>query len=142
MKYTIDIDGMEYMLDLDKTMKWISECPSNENRVDTEIHIIEPLDEDSDINIPVEDDMEEYPSTVAVPSTKEVTESKSNKNPQMSEIRWNLVFKLIDTLFSSGYNSDRDIACLLCNNRELTFAHRLAINTLMDMGILKICEEK
>lgn len=142
MKHTIDINDMEYMLDLDKVMKWISECPSNENRVDTEIHIIEPLDEDNDINMPVEDDMEEYPSTVAVPSTKEVTESKSNKNPQMSEIRWNLVFKLIDTLFSSGYNSDRDIACLLCDNRELTFAHRLAMNTLMDMGILKICEEK
>ena len=142
MKNIIDIDGMEYMLDLDKAMKWISECPSNENRVDTEIHIVEPLDEEGTVDAPVEDDMEEYSTTLSVPSTKEVTESKSNKNPQMSEIRWNLVFKLIDTLFSSGYNSDRSIACLLCSNRELTFAHRLVMNTLMNMGILKICEEK
>lgn len=142
-KETVSINGKEYILDLDKAMKWVSNCPSNETSTETEIHIIEPLDdeENSSTVVSVDEEGNEYAS-LSIPSTKEVTEVKSTKNPQMSDFRWQLLYRLIDQLFTDGF--DKENGCLhpLQSDNELTFAHRLAMNTLINMGILKVSEQK
>lgn len=143
-KETVSINGKEYILDLDKAMKWVSNCPSNETSIETEIHIIEPLDDEDSLPpvVSVDEDGNEYAS-LTMPSTKEVTEVKSTKNPQMSDFRWQLIYRLIDQLFTDGYDKE-DGGSLhpLQSDNELTFAHRLAMNTLINMGILKVSEQK
>lgn len=106
-----------YIIDLDHLMKWVSTSPTSERNVVSAITQIYPVMGDNEEDITEE--------TILDYSTKEITEHKETLNDTMSNIRYDIVKILLNTLMFDANNGE-----------ELSFQQKLAINTLINKKIL------
>lgn len=105
-----------YILDLDKLMKWVSTSPTSERNMVSSITQVYPVMGDNEVNIPDELDY----------STKEITEQKETLNDTMCNIRYDIIKIMINTIMSFDVN----------NEEEMSFQQKIAMNTLINKGIM------
>jgi len=101
-----EINGKFYAIDMDMVMKWVAESPSNERNISTT----------TTISYPVMDGDEEIVE-------KEISENKSSINDVMSNVRYDFVRILLNTL-------------LTASTMDLSVAQRIAFNTLISKNII------
>jgi hypothetical protein len=114
----IEIDGNCYIIDMDALMKWVSETPVSEKNINTITTMTYPMMEGEDV---VE---------------KEISETKSSLNDVMNNVRYDFVRLLINTLFTTFTNELNQIISF--SMKDLSFAQRIAFNTLMAKKIIRI----
>lgn len=115
----IEINGKYYIIDMDKLMSWVSETPISERNINTTTTMTFPITNDGD-----EDIIE-----------KEISETKSTMNDAMNSIRYDFVRILINSLFTTLVSDVNQILTYSLN--DLTFAQKIAFNTLLDRNIIK-----
>ena len=108
--------NITYIIDLDKLMKWVSNNPSSERNIVSSITQIYPIMDENEEDISNEG--LDY-------STKEITEHKETLNETMSNIRYDIIKLLLNVLM---LNVDIE--------EEMTFQQKLALNTLINKGII------
>lgn len=113
----IDIDGKYYIIDMDAVMQWVSETPNSEKNINTITTITYPIIDGEEV---VE---------------KEVSENKSSLNDTMNNVRYDFIRILLNTLLTTFTNEMNQIVSY--SYKDLTFAQKLAFNTLMSKKIIK-----
>lgn len=112
----ISIDGKFYKIDMDAVMKWVSESPTSERNINTTTTITYPMIEGEDV---VE---------------KEISENKSSINDVMSNVRYDFIRILINTLFTTFTNEINQVISF--SLKDLSFAQKIAFNTLIAKNII------
>ena len=112
---TIDFKNKKYSFDLDKLMKWVAATPSNEKNIDITITQTSPIfNEDNEV--------------IEGGSVKEITETKSNLNNTMNQIRFEFMRMIMATVLEHYTN--------YVGENEFTPQQEICINTLKNKGIL------
>lgn len=106
-----------YIINLDNLMKWVSTTPTAERNVISSITQIYPI---------MGENGEDIPEEALDYSTKEITEHKETLNETMSNIRYDVIKLLLNTLMLS----------VNIESEELSFQQKLALNTLINKGII------
>jgi hypothetical protein len=112
----IDIDGKYYIIDMDAVMKWVAETPNSEKNINTITTMTYPIIEGEEM---VE---------------KEISETKSNLNEIMNNVRYDFVRILLNTLFTTFTTELNQV--LTFSFKDLSFAQKIAFNTLMAKKII------
>lgn len=106
-----------YIIDLDKLMKWVSTTPASERNIVSSITQIYPVIGENE-EVITDDALSDY-------GTKEITEHKETLNDTMSNIRYDIVKLLLTTaMLDTNYEE------------EMSFQQKLALNTLINKGII------
>jgi hypothetical protein len=115
----------KYVLDLNKIMDWVSNLPKSERSVITTITQTYPIVENTY-------DEEKVDVTVSEIPQKEISETKSETNETMSNIRWDLMKTLLFTLLQNEN---------IVTEGDLSFSDQIIFNTLTMKGFIKIIED-
>lgn len=114
------IDDKVYYLNLDTLFTMIAETPNNEKIVNTTITQYYGGEEQENIN-----------------NGKEITETKSNMNETMNNVKYDFIKYLVSCLLSNGYGSEGSPISIM-RFRDLSVGQVLCLNTLIEYKIL--CE--
>lgn len=117
-------DYARYYIDCDAFMKWVSNCPHNEQNVETQITQMFPNVEQMEISTEDEEGNEMSVEYIQ----REITETKNSKNEQTITTRVTLLMGLVNIVLDYPNENDTE---------ELSLRKQLAANTLVNMGILK-----
>ena len=113
-----EIDGKNYIIDLDRLMSWVAETPSSEKNINTITTMTYPITNDSN-NI---ENME-----------KEISETKSTLNETMNNIRYDVIRNLFNVLFTTLSVDDTIINF---TEKNFSFPQKLVFNTLLSKKII------
>ena len=113
-----EIDGKNYIIDLDRLMSWVAETPSSEKNINTITTMTYPITNDSN-NI---ENME-----------KEISETKSTLNETMNNIRYDVIRNLFNVLFTTLTVDDTIINF---TEKNFSFPQKLVFNTLLSKKII------
>lgn len=113
-----EINGKNYIIDLDKLMSWVTETPSSEKNINTITTMTYPITNDSN-NI---ENME-----------KEISETKSTLNETMNNIRYDIIRNLFNVLFTTLSVDDTIINF---TEKNFSFPQKLVFNTLLSKKII------
>lgn len=113
----IDIDGTNYIIDMDALMAWVSETPTSEKNISTITTVTYPAVEEDNI---VE---------------KEISESKSTLNEVMNNVRYDFARILINTIVSTYVSNGGEFAPYSIS--DMNIGQKIAFNTLLAKGIIK-----
>jgi hypothetical protein len=113
-----EINGKNYIIDLEKLMSWVTETPSSEKNINTITTMTYPITNDSN-NI---ENME-----------KEISETKSTLNETMNNIRYDIIRNLFNVLFTTLSVDDTIINF---TEKNFSFPQKLVFNTLLSKKII------
>ena len=113
-----EIDGKNYIIDLDRLMSWVAETPSSEKNINTITTMTYPITNDSN-NI---ENME-----------KEISETKSTLNETMNNSRYDVIRNLFNVLFTTLSVDDTIINF---TEKNFSFPQKLVFNTLLSKKII------
>ena len=125
-----------YYIDCNAFMKWVSDCPHNEQNIDTEIVQMYPNVDGPDIRV-VDGNMADINYI-----QRQVTETKSSKNETTVSARMSLLMTFINVLMELNPYldyGDKDFTVSM-EIEKMPFRYQLAASTLLQLGILKECE--
>ena len=111
----IQIDGKYYKIDMDALMAWISEVPSSEKNINTITTLSYPIAEENMVE-------------------KEITENKSTLNDVFTNVRYDFVRSLLNTLLTATVDGMGNV--LGARISDFTFGQQLAFNTLLAKKII------
>jgi hypothetical protein len=113
-----EINGKNYIIDLDRLMSWVTETPSSEKNINTITTMTYPITNDGN-NI---ENME-----------KEISETKSTLNETMNNIRYDIIRNLFNVLFTTLSVDDTIINF---TEKNFSFPQKLVFNTLLSKKII------
>ena len=118
-------NGEEYYFDCNALMKWVMDCPHNEQNVETQITQMFPNMESAAATMETDDGDEVSIDFIQ----REITETKNTKNDVAVATRVNLIMTFVNALLE-----------LECRDNP-SFRHQVAANSLLQLGILKQIEK-
>lgn len=124
-----DFNGKAFYIDMKALISFLTTSSSDEKQNDTSITQIYAIDQ------------EEMSNNDVKMVSKEVSETKSNINDTMVNIRYDLVKNLLNALIEPIQNENGGIV-YINNLNEMNFAQTLCLNTLKAEGILKELNEE
>lgn len=123
-----DFNGKTFYIDIKALMSFLTKSSSNEKQNDTSITQIYAVDQ------------EENSNDVKMVS-KEVSETKSNINDTMVNIRYDIIKYMLNGLLEPIQNENGRIV-YINNLDEINFTQTLCLNSLKAEGILKELNEE
>ncbi len=114
----IENEDKKYAIDVDRLMAWVSETPSSEKNINTITTMTYPITNGEEQDI-VE---------------KEVSETKSNLNEVMNNVRYDLIRNLLSVILTTYTNEMNQIITLTPS--DLSFGQKIAFNTLLHKRII------
>lgn len=124
-----DFNGKTFYIDMKALISFLTTSSSDEKQNDTSITQIYAIDQ------------EEMNNNDVKMVSKEVSETKSNINDTMVNIRYDLVKNLLNALIEPIQNENGGIV-YINNLGEMNFTQTLCLNTLKAEGILKELNEE
>lgn len=124
-----DFNGKAFYIDMKALISFLTTSSSDEKQNDTSITQIYAIDQ------------EEMSNNDVKMVSKEVSETKSNINDTMVNIRYDLVKNLLNALIEPIQNENGGIV-YINNLNEMNFTQTLCLNTLKAEGILKELNEE
>lgn len=124
-----DFNGKAFYIDMKALISFLTTSSSDEKQNDTSITQIYAIDQ------------EEMSNNDVKMVSKEVSETKSNINDTMVNIRYDLVKNLLNALIEPIQNENSGIV-YINNLNEMNFTQTLCLNTLKAEGILKELNEE
>ena len=126
----LTLNGTRYALDMEKVVEFFVQTPAAAKQNSTSIsHTYSPIEAepDDDGNYPDTDDF--------VISEKSVTDVKFGVNDNVTQLKFNLIMTLIE----KALPEDTDMPA---EYDDMPFGRKVAINTLIECGILYNIEDK
>lgn len=126
---TLTLNGTRYALDMEKVVDFFVQTPASAKQNSTSIsHTYSPIEAepDEDGNFPETDDF--------VISEKSVTDVKFGVNDNVTQLKFNFIMTLIE----KALPEDTDVPT---EYDDMPFGRKVAINTLIEHGILYNIDE-
>lgn len=120
-----EIDGRKYAIDMEKFVQFYTryDLKSNSSTI-TQVYALQNKDE-----------LDPMSSKELKMSTKEVTEQKNDRDPNMDNLRYDFLKTILTTLISPQFNATGSIYPVKSLS-DMYLGQALCFNTLMYAGIL------